>query len=89
MRDGVHMRMTLSRGLKVTSSMNPQFNLYGTTLMIVPEWKPVGGAATYDNEVGIRLITACNRRNGPGTVDSKIHHCNLINNSKLLLVTCA
>lgn len=46
---GAHMRMTLSRGAKITSSMNPQFNIFGTNLIIVPEWKPVGDMATYDN----------------------------------------
>jgi protein-lysine N-methyltransferase EEF2KMT len=80
MRDGVHMRLTLSRGCKSTSSMNPLFNLFGACLLIVPEYKPVGGAATYDNAAGIDLITATNRRNPPQCVDSKIHHCNLINN---------
>lgn len=74
MKDGVHMRLTLSRGLKTTSSMNPVFNAYGCCLIILPEWKPVGGAATYDNDAGIRLITAANRRNSPQCVDSKIHH---------------
>jgi hypothetical protein len=84
MRDGVHVRLTLSRGLKTTSSMNPGtrllrgsacacmhacaqhvhrpnldpsthsllashtvFNAYGCTLIILPEFKPVGGVATY------------------------------------------
>ena len=41
MRDGVHIRLTLTRGEKCTSSMNPKFNVYGTTLIIIPEWKPV------------------------------------------------
>jgi hypothetical protein len=41
MRDGAHMRLTLTRGEKYTSSMNPLFNVYGTTLLILPEWKPV------------------------------------------------
>ena len=79
---GAHMRMTLSRGAKLTSSMNPQFNVFGTCLLIVPEWKPVGDMATYDNKKGIKLITAAGRRNSPQCVDSKIHHSNLINNSK-------
>ncbi len=82
MRNNVHIRLTLSRGPKVTSSMNPQFNIYGTCLIVLPEWKPVGDVATYDNNKGIRLITATNRRNSAQCVDSKIHHCNLINNSK-------
>lgn len=80
MRDGAHMRLTLSRGEKCTSSMNPQFNVYGTTLIVLAEWKPTEGATTYDNKTGITLISASQRRNPPSTVDSKIHHNNLINN---------
>ena len=80
MSDGCHMRLTLTRGCKITSSMNPVFNVFGTNLLIVPEWKPVCGAATYDNSCGVSLITATNRRNPPQCLDSKIHHCNLLNN---------
>ncbi|KAL7500691.1 hypothetical protein ACHAWT_008546 [Skeletonema menzelii] len=81
MRDGAHMRLTLTRGEKCTSSMNPLFNVYGTTLIILPEWKPTQGATTYDNEKGISLITAgaC-RRSPPSTLDNKIHHNNMIQN---------
>lgn len=43
----VHMRVTLSRGTKVTSSMNPVFNVFGCSLLILAEWKPVGDKATY------------------------------------------
>lgn len=80
MRDNAHMRLTLTRGAKVTSSMNPVFNIFGCNLIILPEWKPVGSATSYDNLKGIRLITAAGRRNPPACVDSKIHHNNLINN---------
>lgn len=80
MRDHAHMRLTLTRGEKSTSSMNPKFNVYGTTLIILPEWKPTEGATTYDNTKGISLISASQRRNPPATCDSKIHHNNLINN---------
>ena len=80
MRDGVHIRLTLSRGEKTTSSMNPAFNVYGSILVVLAEWKPVIGPASYDNTNGVMLITASNRRNPPQCVDSKIHHCNLINN---------
>lgn len=79
MRNSAHIRLTLTRGVKCTSSMNPNFNLYGTTLIVLAEWKPVVGRTTYDSS-GISLITAANRRNPPSTVDSKIHHNNLINN---------
>merc|ERR1719461_715324 len=51
-------------------------NQSGCTLIVLAEWKkPV-----YDNDGGIRLVTSQIRRNGPSTVDSKIHHNNLINN---------
>lgn len=80
MRDNAHMRLTLTRGEKCTSSMNPKFNVYGTTLIILPEWKPTEGATTYDNTKGISLISASQRRNSPNTCDSKIHHNNMINN---------
>lgn len=81
MLNDCHVRLTLSRGTKVTSSMNPLFNIFGCVLLVVPEWKPVGNQATYNNQTGIKLITSYNRRNTPSCLDSKIHHCNLINNS--------
>ncbi|UII22457.1 aminotransferase class IV [Fulvivirga ligni] len=75
MYDEAHIRLTLTRGKKVTSGMSPHFNQYGPTLIVLAEWKkPV-----YDNE-GIDLITSSIRRNSPQCVDSKIHHNNLINN---------
>jgi branched-chain amino acid aminotransferase group I len=75
MRDNCHIRLTLSRGSKVTSGMSPHFNEYGPCLIVLAEWKPPVYAST-----GIRLITASIRRNPPQCVDSKIHHNNLINN---------
>lgn len=80
MRDEAHVRLTLSRGPKLTSSMNPAFNVFGCTLILLPEWKPVCGVTTYDNAAGVALITASNRRHSAQTLDGKIHHCNLINN---------
>ena len=82
MYNNIHIRLTLTRGIKTTSSMNPIFNTFGPTLLIVPEYKPVVNIATYDNDKGVRLITASNRRNPPQCLDSKIHHNNLLNNSK-------
>ncbi len=75
MRDSVHIRLTLSRGKKVTSSMDARVNQYGTTLIVLAEWKPPIYSRT-----GIRLITSAIRRNPPQCIDSKIHHNNLINN---------
>lgn len=75
MRDGVHIRLTLSRGMKVTSGMDIRLNQYGSCLIVLAEWKP----PVYKRD-GIRLITSSWRRNSPQCVDSKIHHNNLINN---------
>lgn len=75
MRDGAHVRLTLTRGEKVTSGMSPRFNRAGPCLIVLAEWKP----PVYDAR-GIRLVTSAWRRNSPQCVDSKIHHNNLINN---------
>ncbi len=75
MKDETHIRLTLTRGKKVTSGMNPVFNQYGCSLIVLAEWKkPV-----YDRD-GIKLITSAIRRNPAQCIDSKIHHNNLINN---------
>jgi branched-chain amino acid aminotransferase len=75
MRDGVHIRLTLTRGEKITSGMDPRLNQKGCCLIVLAEWK----APVYDN-TGIKLITANIRRNSPQFLDSKIHHNNLLNN---------
>jgi branched-chain amino acid aminotransferase len=73
MRDGVHIRLTLTRGVKYTSGMDPRLNRAGPTLIVLPEWKePV-----YD-KAGITLITSSVRRFPPDCLDPKIHHCNLL-----------
>lgn len=76
MFDNSHIRLSLTRGKKVTSGMSPAFNLYGCTLIVLAEWKP----PVYDNTKGVVLVTASTRRNSPNNLDSKIHHNNLLNN---------
>lgn len=73
MRDGVHIRLTLTRGVKITSGMDPRLNQSGPTLIVLAEWK----APVYDR-AGITLITSCVRRPAPDSLDPKIHHNNLI-----------
>jgi branched-chain amino acid aminotransferase group I len=75
MSDGVHARITLTRGVKTTSGMDPRLNTMGPTLIVLPEYKGM----VYGHS-GIRLITASVRRNSPSCLDSKIHHNNLLNN---------
>jgi branched-chain amino acid aminotransferase len=76
MGNGTHIRLTLTRGEKVTSGMDPRLNTKGTCLIVLAEWK----AVVFDNETGIRVITSSQRRNSPQFLDSKIHHNNLLNN---------
>jgi branched-chain amino acid aminotransferase len=73
MRDGVHIRLTLTRGVKYTSGMDPRLNNAGPTLIVLAEWK----APVYSRE-GVRLITSSVRRPAPDVLDPRIHHANLI-----------
>ena len=73
MTDGVHIRLTLTRGVKVTSGMDPRLNRAGPTLIVLAEHKPPVYATT-----GLTLITASVRRFPPDCLDPKIHHCNLL-----------
>ena len=75
MRDDTHVRLTLTRGEKITSGMNPKLNQSGCTLIVLAEWKP-----PIYQELKLRLSTSSIRRNSPQNLDSKIHHNNLINN---------
>jgi len=73
MRNNAHIRLTLTRGVKLTSGMDPRLNTAGPTLIVLAEHKePV-----YD-KTGLRLITSSVRRPSPDVLDPKIHHCNLI-----------
>jgi len=75
MHDGAHVRLTLTRGEKVTSGMNPAFNTGPATLIVLAEWK-----ALVRPEQGVRLVTSSTRRNPPMCLDSHIHHASLLNN---------
>lgn len=75
MSEDVHIRLTLTRGEKITSGMNPKLNQSGCSLIVLAEWKP----PVYSDN-GIRVITSSIRRNTPQCLDSKIHHNNLLNN---------
>ncbi len=74
MRDGVHLRLTLTRGEKITSGMDPRLNQSGPTLIILAEHK----APVYAKS-GLKLITSKMRRPPPEVLDPQIHHANLLN----------
>jgi branched-chain amino acid aminotransferase len=74
MRNEVHIRLTLTRGLKITSGMDPRLNTLGPTLIVLAEFK----GPVYDKS-GLRLITSSYRRPGPDVLSPIIHHSNLLN----------
>src|SRR5213595_2570034 len=74
MRDSVHIRLTLTRGIKITSGMDPRLNQSGPTLIVLAEHKAPVYAKT-----GLALITSKIRRPPPEILDPKIHHANLLN----------
>jgi branched-chain amino acid aminotransferase len=74
MRDGVHVRLTLTRGAKFTSGMDPRLNQSGPTLIVLAEHKPPAYAKN-----GLALITSSMRRPPPEILDPRIHHANLLN----------
>ncbi len=73
MYDDVHVRLTLTRGVKVTSGMDPRLNQAGPTLIVLAEFK----SPVYD-DTGIRLVTSSVRRHRADSLDPKIHHNNLL-----------
>ena len=73
MRDGAHIRLTLTRGEKVTSGMDPRLNQAGPTLIVLAEHKP----PVY-SKGGLSLVTSSVRRFPPDCLDPKIHHANLL-----------
>ena len=73
MFDGVHIRLTLTRGVKVTSGMDPRLNQSGSTLIVLAEHKP----PVYSTG-GLALVTSSVRRFPPDCLDPKIHHNNLL-----------
>jgi branched-chain amino acid aminotransferase len=74
MQDGVHIRLTLTRGVKITSGMDPRLNKSGPTLIVLAEHK----APVYV-KTGLTLITSKIRRPPPEILDARIHHANLLN----------
>src|SRR6195256_408470 len=73
-REGAHLRLTLTRGVKITSGMDPRLNQSRPTLIVLAEHKPPVYAKT-----GLTLITSTMRRPSPEILDCKIHHANLLN----------
>ncbi len=77
MREGVHIRLIVSRGVKATPYQDPRITITAPTIVIIPEYKsPLAETATR----GIRLFTVHVRRGYPDVQDPKLnslskHNC--------------
>src|SRR5438046_8200949 len=74
MRNGVHIRLTLTRGVKVTSGMDPRLNQSGPTLIVLAEHKAPVYAKT-----GLSLVSSKLRGPPADVLDARIHHATLLN----------
>jgi branched-chain amino acid aminotransferase len=76
MRDHVHIRLMVTRGIKATPHQDPRFVIGGATIVIVPEYKePLPETV----EHGIRLFTVHVRRGAPDVQDPKLNSHSKLN----------
>jgi len=66
MDSGVHIRLVVSRGEKITPYQSPAANRGGATVVIIPEWKRPDPATL---ERGLSLFTVHVRRGAPDVQD--------------------
>src|SRR5947208_12026661 len=74
MQDAVHIRLTLTRGVKITSGMDPRLNQSGPTLIILAEHQAPVYAKT-----GLTLTTSQIRPPSAEILDCMLHHATLLN----------
>ncbi|MCZ4297301.1 aminotransferase class IV [Henriciella marina] len=76
MRDGVHIRLMVTRGIKKTPYQGPRFTITKPTVVIIPEYKaPVPEVI----EKGLSLFTVHVRRTGPAEQDQKLNSHSKLN----------
>ncbi len=76
MREGVHIRLMVTRGLKATPYQDPRVTVGPATVVIIPEYKqPLPKTV----EQGIRLFTVHVRRAAPDTLDPKLNSHSKLN----------
>lgn len=76
MREGVHIRMMVTRGIKKTPYQGPRFTITPPTIVIIPEYKsPVPEIQAK----GVSLFTAHVRRTGPAEQDQKLNSHSKLN----------
>jgi branched-chain amino acid aminotransferase len=76
MRDGVHIRLMVTRGIKATPYQDPRVTITPPTVVIIPEYKT---ALPETAENGIRLFTVHVRRGYPDVQDPKLNSHSKLN----------
>ena len=76
MREGVHIRLMVTRGIKSTPYQDPRVTISAATIVIIPEYKQ---ALPEASERGIRLFTVHVRRGYPDVQDQKLNSHSKIN----------
>ncbi len=76
MRNGVHIRLMVSRGIKATPYQDPRITITPPTIVIIPEYKQ---AIPETAAKGIRLFTVHVRRGYPDVQDPKLNSHSKLN----------
>ena len=76
MRDGVHIRLMVTRGVKRTPYQDPRVTIGPATIVIIPEYKLLKPEVV---ERGIALFTVHVRRTGPAEQDQKLNSHSKLN----------
>ncbi|WP_138434728.1 aminotransferase class IV [Winogradskyella algicola] len=70
MKDDVHVRIMVTRGIKKTPSQDPRLTISGPNVVIIPEYKK---ASKVSKEKGITLFTSTIRRGSPDYLDPRLN----------------
>lgn len=76
MREGVHIRLMVTRGIKATPYQDPRITISQPTIVIIPEYK---APLEETLEKGIRLFTVHVRRGYPDVQDQKLNSHSKLN----------
>lgn len=76
MRDGAHMRLMVTRGVKKTPNQDPRFVIGGATIVIVAEYKT---PRPESKSRGLTLFTSTFRTTGPDAFDLRLNSHSRLN----------
>jgi branched-chain amino acid aminotransferase len=76
MREGIHVRLMVTRGVRSTPYQDPRVVVGGATIVVIPEYKEPDPAIY---ERGLKLFTVHVRRGDPAVQDQKINSHSKLN----------